>query len=391
MSSFFSPARIATAALGLTALLAVPADAQSTGACAELLTNANTHIVNNSRGEWTIQLRNRGCRLDAQLRGDARYTADFRGIAGFSPGGSFTLEEEAGGERRRVELADDGRGGVAVHYRVNRETQSFDVAASAWLADRLTLLYRRAGFAATERAAWTLRTGGLDALLREAELVQSSSARATYLIHALEQPRIGEAGVVRVLGALPSSSSARAQVLRAVADRHAMQGRVAAAFLDAVRGMSSSSRQRELLQHVLEGGRAPRPFAAQALRVAAAISSSSAKGEVLRSVAGDYVFDDALLDAYLAAAGSISSSSWQREALGAVLGRRELNDAQLARVFRATTRISSSSARGDVLVGAASARTLQGEARRAYVEAASGISSSSQRARALEALERGGR
>jgi hypothetical protein len=378
--------------VALAAAPAAPAAGQvSRDACADLLDHTTTHIVNHSRGERTILLDNRRCRLDVTLRGEVTYTPDFRGIAGLSRGGSFTLEESGEGAARRLELAEDGRGGVTASYRVGRDARPFDAAAQEWLAERLLLLYRRTGLAAEERAEWLLRTRGVDALVAEAGLIRSSSGSAEYLKRAMTAPGLGDAALVRLLrSSLPSSSSARRDVLMTVADRRPLTGQVGEAFFDAVAAMSSSSSQRELLQHVLRGGAAPAPMVTAALRTAGRISSSSGRGEVLRTVAGSYSLrDDTLLAAYLDVVRGLSSSSWQRESLAAALAQQDLSSAQIARVLRATRGISSSSARGDLLVQLAQSRRLEGEARAAYVEAATAISSSSQRARVLTALERG--
>jgi hypothetical protein len=390
-----TPIRLLPVLLGisLSAAATAPATAQaSRDACADLLDHATTHIVNHSRGVQTIRLDNGRCRLDVTLRGDVTYTPDFRGIADFSRGGSFTLEEAAGrGAARRLELADDGRGGTTASYRVGRDARPFDAAAQEWLAERLLLLYRRTGLAAEGRAEWLLRPRGIDALVAEAGLIRSSSGSAEYLKRALTAPGLGDGQVVRLLrSSLPSSSSARRELLMTVADSRALTGQVGEAFLEAVAATSSSSSQRELLQHVLRGGKAPAPVVVAALRTAGRISSSSGQGEVLRSVAGDYrLRDDALLAAYLDVVRGLSSSSWQRESLAAALAQQDLSSAQLARVLRTAGGISSSSARGDLLVQLAQNRRLEGEARAAYVDVATAIASSSQRARALAALERG--
>jgi len=98
----------------------------------------------------------------------------------------------------------------------------------------------------------------------------------------------------------------------------------------------------------------------------------------------------AIPDASIEATSSISSSA-RREALSAAPARRELTEPRVARTLGAVGGISSSSARRGVLVEAARTHTLWGEAQRACLEAATSIFSRSQRARALEALERGGR
>jgi hypothetical protein len=373
--------------LAAAAVSAEPLDAQGRDACATLLSAVTTHTVHVSRGDRTIHLENRHCRLEARLRGEPTYTTDFRGIASLAPGGRFMLDERAGRSHRRLELVPDGQGGVSANYQINGERRDLDAAEEIWLADRLMLLYRRSGLAAAERADRIYRTGGMRALLAEAEHMHSSSGRAAFLIQALRQPELTDHDVARLLASsLPSSSSARTAILREVADRGPLRGETARAYLDAVAATTSSSRQRELLQHALRGGRAPTEFAIAALRTGSRISSSSARGELLRSVASDYRFDDALLAAYLDAASSISSSSWQREVLTAALGQ-EPTDAQRASILRAAGNISSSNARAEVLLQALD-RPLGEEARSAYVDVAATISSSSHRARVLEALHR---
>jgi hypothetical protein len=379
---------LAMAPLMFLALFSAVAEPQALPPC-EMDTRVN-HLVNTSRDERTIRLESRDCRIDLRLRGEPVYTPDFRGIAALPPGGSFLLEEDAGGTRRRLELVDDGRGGMDVQYRVGRAVRPFDAPAEAWLADRLLMLYRRTGLAVDQRAAWLYRTGGVDALLSEIEQVHSSSAHAALVAYAMERPELDDAGVVRLLrSGLPSSSSARARILRAVAARGPLHGEVARAYLDAVAGTSSSSNQRAALEQALRGGHAPVPFVVEALRVVGAISSSSHRAELLGLVAADYAFDDVILGAYLDTTAGISSSAGQRQALTAALARQELSASQLARTLRAVGLISSSSAQGEVLVQVARSRPLTGEARAAYVDVASSISSGSHRARAFEALERG--
>jgi hypothetical protein len=371
-------------------LLAPDTTAQSRDVCADLLTHTTTHIVNDSYGRRTIRLENRRCRLEVGIRGGVRYTADFRSIAALPDGGSFIIEEDAEGATRRLELTDDGRDGVAVDYRIGREARPFDAEAQSWLADRLLLLYRRTGLAAAERAEWLHRTGGIEALLREAELMQSSSARTATLVYAVQQPGLRDADVVRLLGSsLPSSSSGRSNILRSIAERRTLDGELGAAWLDAVAATSSSSHKRELLTQVLRSGRAPARMVPRVLRTAAGVSSSSAKAEVLRAAVDSYRFDQPMLDAYLVAAASISSSSGQRTAFGAVATQQELTTPQLTRVLRALRSVSSATVRADVLIQLAGSRRLEGEARSAYVDVANSISSSSRRARVLAALERG--
>jgi hypothetical protein len=380
------------------ALAAAPAAAHGQDPCAHLLDDARTvrihststvSIVRGTREGLTILLEDRGCRIEARLRGEATFTADFRGIARFSPGGVFMLEEEAGGARRRLELSDDGRGGVSADYRVGRGSRAFDADAQAWFADRLLLLYRRGGLAAEERAAWLHRSAGLPALLAEAEQVRSSSARATYQVHALQQPEADDALVARVLrGSLPSSATARTRVLRAVSERGALTGVVADAYFDAVAAMSSSSRQAELLEEAIRGGRASPALLHRAVQTAGGIGSTSRRASVLGSVAEHYTFDDRLLDAYLDAVSSMASSSGRRSALRALLDSQELPDAQLARVLHAVGRITSTSARGALLASIAEERALGPRSRVAFLEVASAIPSASQRTRALDALAR---
>jgi hypothetical protein len=372
-------------------VLATPAPsvyAQTAGPCGQ--GGTVNHRIHVSGHEHTIRLETRGCVIEMRLRGEATYSPDFRGITSLSPGGSFRLEEDMGRSRRTLDLADDGRGGVVVDYRVGREPQHFDAEAEAWLADRLLILYRRSGLAAEARAEWLYRTGGVAGLLGEVEQVQSSSARAALLTHAMTRAELGDAELAHLLrSALPSSSSARGRILQSVTERGPLRGDVAVAYLDAVARTSSSTSQRQALEHALRDGDAPTPFVVAALHTAGRISSTSARTGVLGLVAAEYTFDDPLLFAYLDTAAGISSSSGQRDVLIAVLSRQELSAAQLARTLRAVGRISSSSAQADVLVHVARNVRLDEATRSVFVDVASSIPSSSHRARVFEALERG--
>jgi hypothetical protein len=353
--------------------------------CRTLETNVRQNSTQVSGGSRTVRLENALCRLELRTRGDIAYSPDFRGIATVSPGGSFTLEEREGGVHRRLTLTWRS-GAPESSYQVGGRTQAFDAIAQAWLADRLLLLYRSNGLAAPERAAWLLRTQGLDAVLAEAERVGSSSGRAAYLAAAFAHPAIDGQRIARVLReALPAASTAQGNLLTQVAARRPIEPELAAALLDATRSLSSSTRQREVLLAAAAPD-APRTLVGGALDAAASITSASSRDAVLAHVAQHHTFDDDLLAAYLAAAEGMASSTALRSALEAAVRKPELTQAQLARVLRASTAITSTAARADFLVATAQ-RELAGDALAAYLQAARSIPGSSQRSRALDALQ----
>jgi hypothetical protein len=353
--------------------------------CRTLETNVRQNITQASGGSLTLKLENALCRLELRTRGDIAYSPDFRGIATVSPGGSFTLEEREGGVHRRLTLTERS-GAPKSSYQVGGRAQAFDATAQAWLADRLLLLYRSNGLAGTERAAWMLRTQGLDAVLAGAERVESSAGRSAYLAAAFAHPSIDGQRITRVLReGLPASSSAQGNLLTQAAARRPIEPELAAALFDATRSLSSSTRQREVLLAAAAPG-APHTLVVGALNAATSITSTSGRAAVLAHVAEHHTFDDAVLAAYLAAAEDMTSSSSLRTALEAAVRRPELTQAQLARVLRASTAITSAAGRADFLVATAQ-RELAGDALAAYLQAARAIPSSSQQTRALDALQ----
>jgi len=111
------------------------------------------------------------------VRSEASKCTDITAIAG---GGTASIEELAGGVRRKVEYRDGGNG-IAKRYWRDGTEQPIDADGARWLATIIPTMMREAGIEAEARVARIYNRGGAQAVLDEIVQIESDHARGVYL------------------------------------------------------------------------------------------------------------------------------------------------------------------------------------------------------------------
>lgn len=413
-------AGIAAGALSVT-LGTRAADAHQSP-CWEVGRSTSSTVQTDERGDLRMRVANEECTAEMRVEGEVRFTEDFRGVAGVSPGGLVRIAEDERGTERRLEVRRGEDGSPEYEYRLDGRARPFDAEARAWLAETLLVLFRRTGYAAEERVAWLLSRDGAAGVLREVEHITSSSAARRYLGYLLARSPDDDTAIraLELAARRISSSSQLGDLLASVAESRRLEGAVAEAWLRGVQELSSSSArrkalsaaldvrpvdrdlvlrivreaedissssaQRDVLRAALDAAEGDEEVLAAVLRASEGVSSSSARGSILERAGEARLTSLAVQEAYLGSVAGISSSSVKRKTLQRLVTKDGVTADELALALVAGRSIGSSSELADLLVTVARRHTLEGPLREAYLTAAREVSSRSERERALAAL-----
>jgi hypothetical protein len=202
-----------------------------------------------------------------------------------------------------------------------RTDQTGGARGHSWLADRVLLLYDRAGLAEGEHATALLaRPGGLEALIACAHEA-GDATHARYYIVAIEDA--DSARIVRLFrSGLPEANAHRASVLLAVGAwlrrQPAAPAEVFAAQLAAARGLDGGARRRVLADLLAVPALNGAQLAAAIRATEGSVNRSSARADLLITAAEGRTLDAVARAAYLQAAASIPARGHRERALRAV-------------------------------------------------------------------------
>lgn len=338
----------------------------------------------------TLRWSKPGCDVEVRVDGDVEFTSDFRDVARLDRDALMRIEEREGRTRRMLEITADANGRPSYEYRVDREERAFDGTARAWYEGMLLQVFRRAGFMAHERVQALLREGGVPAVLRELDELDSDYVFSTYTEELLKQARdLSDAQALEVVERARDrvdSDYYLASILKAFAVEHLSSNAMLDAYLGAAERIESDFYKSEVLKVALDrGGLSPDQVGAT-VTAASSMESDYYLAEVLKAVADEYALAPEIRERYLDAVTSIESDYYRAEVLGALLARNDLSSAELAVVLRAAGDMGSDAYIDAVLAGVASKTLDSDELMGSYIDVSGTIESDHYRAQALGRL-----
>ncbi|MFW6202488.1 MAG: hypothetical protein ACOC8B_07910, partial [Gemmatimonadota bacterium] len=323
---------------------------------------------------WTAD----DCELEARIEGEVRFRGDLMGIASIASGGSFRLEEEDRGLRRRVDVRPGPDGELAYESWVDGARRPFDADARAWFERALQALLQRTGYATEERVEWLLEGGGIDAVLAEVESIRSDFVQRRYLLEMLRQADPDERQLIRVValaGVRLDSDFELAQLLIHVADAGPMTEAVRQAFIEAATSLDSDFERRRVLSAALASGDASPRNVAALIDAARAIGSDFELATLLIAVADRFALGPDIQRSYLAAATGIGSDFEKRRVLDALLDQDGLTAESFGEILDAAREIGSDFELARLLKRTAGHDLGSPDVRRSYLAAARSIGS----------------
>ena len=350
----------------------------------------STNILVDDDGDWKSRIREGGCALDVDIRGDVAFNADETAIARIARDGRMRVYVRRGDREREMVVTAGADGRPVVVWEVDGERRPWDDAARGWFAQLVPELFRLTGIDAEGRVGRLLARGGVDAVLAEVGRIDSDTVAAKYLRELLRQAdptpeQVGRIVTVAVRGI--DSDHELSNLLLSAIELRGAEAVVSAAFLDACDAIDSDHDARRVLSEIVRRGQQPAAVD-RALGCLRGVDSDHDTAEVLVLVPPRWPVGQPLPASFYTAARGVGSDHDRRRSLEAATARRPLPAGDVRNVLALAGAFGSDHDLAGVLVSVAAATRLEGELASAFVAAADRIGSDHDRARAMEALAR---
>ncbi len=350
-----SPALRRTAlAAALVAAIVLPGIAVTTTAASDLADSIVSRMDLNGRTHYSHKSSSPGYKLVLDVYNTVEFNDAETDVVRLGKGARLELVEDRDGVKREIKIY--GKDGIIQRrYKVDGDERPLDAEGRAWLATTLPKLMRDTGINAEARSTRILAKGGVPALLDEIALIQSDSARATYLGLLFSKAQLDDAQVQRALQLATDIDSdyelrralqegltrqtlstarqnqllmlttqigsdfERAELLITFADTLPVQDAVAPAWREAMDGISGDFERRRVLEALLASGRDSADAGLLVLELAEGIDSDFELRQVLEKAARHARLGPTVLAAFVQRSRDISSDFERREALVALL------------------------------------------------------------------------
>jgi len=351
--------------------------------------HTNWTTSDNGSKRWIVRWSDGDCAYEIEARGDVKFNRDLTDIESISDGGSFTLEQHLGDDTKRLVVRARDDGTLDRNYSENGARREFDATARAWLAETLIALDRQTAFAVDQRLPAILERGGVDAALREIELINGDYARRRYYTKLLSMRQLDRAQIRRVVdqaGAAMSSDYELAELLVALSKLDAFSDDSHASFVTAAKKIGSDYERRRALNALLSRDRLAAPTVEALLDAASTIDSDYELAELMIDVSKRYAINEQTRPTYIKALGSIQSDYEHRRVLSAIVTGGGLTPAVGRTLLEDARRIASDYELAEFLILMAKKGALDATTRDAYFAAANKIGSDYEHHRALTPL-----
>lgn len=318
---------------------------------------------------WTSN----GDKLEVKYRGSFELNDDDTSIVKVSPNGFLRINDGAWFKGRSGEFTADGSGVMTVRYRVGGRERAFEPEGRQWLAETLPKFIRMSGFAAKDRVARYLRTGGVSAVLEEISRIPGSHTKKVYFSELLKQATLDAPTARRVLeqaGREITSNHELATLLIAAADTLLIDDEVRKAYFETARRIQSDYEMRRVLTAALGGGAMSPVAMTELLAAARALESDHEAASLLLDVVKLQAIEGTVRSPFFAVLETLQSSHEKGRVLQALLRRPDVSADTLLEVLTAAGSLGSGHEASQVLQAAARAHAITGPARDAYLKVA---------------------
>lgn len=276
-----------------------------------------------TKWEWSDD----GWRLRLAVNGKAEFTDDYSDVRSVSEGGSVRLEEESGGQTRRVEVRRDSNGQLVRSYYVNGDSLPLDSKGRAWMAKRLLQALRQGAIDVDPRVQALLRRGGVKGVFDEIEQVSGDYGKRVYFVSLVKNGNLSSNDRQRVLQEVSrqiTDDYEKAGFLRKTAGMF-LEGQNVAAFFQSIETIQSDSVRRGILSELLQQKNLSEEALAQVVESAARISSDYEKARFLIGALNLYDGDNLVHSAFLKTIETIKTDYQRGRVLSALSERKQVH------------------------------------------------------------------
>jgi beta-lactamase regulating signal transducer with metallopeptidase domain len=361
---------------------------QSVGDCfSEDLRNVsiNSHSDDDyQRIKWDTKR----CKGTVLIRGRVKLAGDLSGIESMDAGAEFTMTEDDGTDEHELTVKNVG-GQPSYDYSLNGKRTAFDAKARAWFTQGITNLVRGTGFAADERVDYLLKSGGVNAVLKEVEAMRSDYVQRQYLRRVIAKTTLSGEVLENVINTATRSLSSdyeMAEFLTDVAKKYDFNETARKSFIAATNTLQSDYEHRRALSAVLSKGGLATEDVVAVLNSLVSMDSDYEKAELLIGIATRYKLDPRMRQPYLAAASKIDSDYEKGRVLKTLLKNNTLGGAELSEVLESLVTMDSDYEKSQVLQMIAGSDMSDANLQQTYLKLASNIRSDYELRQSLMAL-----
>ena len=362
----------------MTLVTVTVSPAQKPSCLSEAVRNLSINSTRDDDDFQRVKWETRSCKGSMEIYGKVRIAGDLSGFEYIPPDGKVVIETRDDDGRRELTMTHAPQG-FAYVYEVDGKRRTWDNDGKAWLSSIVEMLVRRAGYGADERIDYLLRTGGVNAVLREVDIIDSDYTQRLYLSKMLNKTSLNSGAVESVIELAAKeldSDYELAELLMTVGRKYDFTAGSRAAFIGATQKLESDYEHRRVLSAALKKGGLSSEDVTAILNSAVNLSSDYEKAELLIGVAGRYQLDERMRTAYLAATRGMSSDYEKKRVFTTLIKQGGLGAGDLAYLLDATSSVRSDYERGEILkLVAGSLDFSQPKLQEAYVKAASEIDS----------------
>ena len=348
-----------------------------------------TQIITDGKGITTFRWSDGERRLMVEMKGEIEFSDDDRSISYISRRGYVDIEEKTRTSKRELEIRPVRGGDFEYEYYVNRKEQKFDDEGETWLADILIKLIRSMGVGAESRVERILADGGVDAVLAEIDLIESSYVKREYYEALMDAADLSADEFSRILKQAASemdSDYEKAELLIRIARQSRSDAGLLPAYVNAVKTLESNYETRRVLSAFTMDDDIEKSVIVDVLDIADAMSSDYEKAELLIEMARYSREDKELRDAYVAAVKKLDSDYETRRVLTALGTRRNIDAVVLADLLEIAGTMDSDYEKAELLIDLADFNGYDNDLATLYFDAATSIESDYEIKRVLSAF-----
>ncbi|MDH4156676.1 MAG: M56 family metallopeptidase [candidate division Zixibacteria bacterium] len=348
-----------------------------------------TQIITDGKGITTFRWSDGKSRLQVEMKGEIEFSDDDRSISSISKRGYIDIEEKTRTSKRELEITPARGGGFEYKYYVNRKEQKFDDEGQAWLADILIKLIRSTGVGAESRVERILAKGGVDAVLTEIDLIESSYVKREYYEALMDVADLSADDFSRIIKKAASdidSDYEKAELLIRIARQSSSDAGLLPAYVDAVKTLESDYETRRVLSAFSMGDDVEKTVIVDVLDIADGMSSDYFKAELLIDMAPYSRDDKELRDAYVTAVKKLESDYETRRVLTALGTRRNIDAGVMTDLLEIAGGMDSDYEKAELLIDLADFNGYDTDLTTLYFNAATSIESDYEIRRVLSAF-----
>ena len=278
--------------------------------------------TSSTKWEWSDD----SWKLSVAINGKAEFTDDYSDVRSVSEGGSVRIEEDRGGQTRRVEVRRDANGQLMRSYSVNGESRALDSEAREWMSKLLLQAVRGGAIDVDPRVLSLLRRRGVSGVLEEIEQVSGEYAKRIYFASLVKNGNLTSGDQEKVLKEVNrqmTSDYEKAVFLKKTSDTF-LQDQNVAAFFQSIDTIRSDYEHRGVLSALLNQKNLNEKVLAQMLESIARIGSDYEKATFLLEASNLYTGDNRLRSAFLKTVETIKSDHERGRVLSALLKNKQI-------------------------------------------------------------------